>query len=72
MGGCRGRDHPGIRGRGTGGSRPGYIRVDDSRRTGLGVGRLRAAVADVVARQRDTGIGLVNDGEFGHLTGMNI
>jgi 5-methyltetrahydropteroyltriglutamate--homocysteine methyltransferase len=31
---------------------------------------LRAAVADVVARQRDTGIDLVNDGEFGHSMGM--
>ena len=28
--------------------------------------RLRAAVADVVARQRDIGIDLVNDGEYGH------
>jgi 5-methyltetrahydropteroyltriglutamate--homocysteine methyltransferase len=34
------------------------------------LGRLRAAVADVVARQRDTGIDLVNDGEFGHSMGM--
>ena len=28
--------------------------------------RLRSAVADVVARQRETGIDLVNDGEYGH------
>jgi hypothetical protein len=34
------------------------------------LGRLRSAVADVVARQRDTGIDLVNDGEFGHSMGM--
>ena len=34
------------------------------------LGRLRAAVADVVARQRDTGIDLVNDGEFGHSMGQ--
>jgi hypothetical protein len=27
-------------------------------------------VADVVARQRDTGIDLVNDGEYGHSMGM--
>jgi 5-methyltetrahydropteroyltriglutamate--homocysteine methyltransferase len=32
--------------------------------------RLRAAVADVVARQRDIGIDLVNDGEFGHSMGQ--
>lgn len=32
--------------------------------------RLRAAVADVVARQRDVGIDLVNDGEFGHSMGQ--
>jgi 5-methyltetrahydropteroyltriglutamate--homocysteine methyltransferase len=32
--------------------------------------RLRAAVADVVAHQRATGIDLVNDGEFGHSMGM--
>jgi len=32
--------------------------------------RLRTAVADVVARQRDTGIDLVNDGEYGHSMGM--
>lgn len=31
---------------------------------------LRAAVADVVARQRDTGINLVNDGEYGHSMGQ--
>ncbi len=31
--------------------------------------KLREAVADVVARQRDTGIDLVNDGEFGHSMG---
>jgi 5-methyltetrahydropteroyltriglutamate--homocysteine methyltransferase len=31
--------------------------------------RLRTAVADVVARQRETGIDLVNDGEFGHSMG---
>jgi 5-methyltetrahydropteroyltriglutamate--homocysteine methyltransferase len=36
------------------------------------LGRLRAAVADVVARQRDTGIDLVNDGELGHSTGMKV
>jgi 5-methyltetrahydropteroyltriglutamate--homocysteine methyltransferase len=29
---------------------------------------LAAAVAGVVARQRDTGIDLVNNGEFGHTT----
>jgi 5-methyltetrahydropteroyltriglutamate--homocysteine methyltransferase len=34
------------------------------------LGELRAAVGDVVARQRDTGIDLVNDGEFGHSMGM--
>jgi 5-methyltetrahydropteroyltriglutamate--homocysteine methyltransferase len=34
------------------------------------LGRLRAAVADVVARQRDTGIDLVNDGEYGHIMGQ--
>ena len=33
------------------------------------LGRLRTAVADVVARQRDTGIDLVNDGEYGHSMG---
>jgi 5-methyltetrahydropteroyltriglutamate--homocysteine methyltransferase len=32
--------------------------------------RLRAAVTDVVARQRETGIDLVNDGEFGHSMGQ--
>jgi 5-methyltetrahydropteroyltriglutamate--homocysteine methyltransferase len=32
--------------------------------------RLREAVADVVARQRATGIDLVNDGEFGHSMGQ--
>jgi 5-methyltetrahydropteroyltriglutamate--homocysteine methyltransferase len=32
--------------------------------------RLRAAVADVVARQRDIGIDLVNDGEYGHAMGQ--
>jgi 5-methyltetrahydropteroyltriglutamate--homocysteine methyltransferase len=31
--------------------------------------RLRTAVADVVARQRETGIDLVNDGEYGHSMG---
>ena len=31
---------------------------------------LRAAVADVVARQRGIGIGLVNDGEYGHSMGQ--
>jgi 5-methyltetrahydropteroyltriglutamate--homocysteine methyltransferase len=30
---------------------------------------LGAAVADVVARQRDTGVDLVNDGEYGHSMG---
>ena len=34
--------------------------------------RLRSAVADVVARQRDAGIDLVNDGEFGHSMGMRV
>ena len=34
------------------------------------LGRLRAAVTDVVARQRETGIDLVNDGEFGHSMGQ--
>ena len=33
-------------------------------------GRLRSAVADVVARQRETGIDLVNDGEYGHSMGQ--
>jgi 5-methyltetrahydropteroyltriglutamate--homocysteine methyltransferase len=32
--------------------------------------RLRTAVADVVARQRQTGIDLVNDGEYGHSMGQ--
>ena len=32
--------------------------------------KLRAAVADVVARQRETGIDLVNDGEYGHSMGQ--
>ena len=32
--------------------------------------RLRAAVADVVARQRGIGIDLVNDGEYGHSMGQ--
>jgi 5-methyltetrahydropteroyltriglutamate--homocysteine methyltransferase len=36
------------------------------------LGRLRAAVADVVARQRETGIDLVNDGEYGHSMGMKV
>ena len=37
------------------------------------LGRLRsAAVGDVVARQRDTGIDLVNDGECGHSMGMKV
>jgi len=36
------------------------------------LGRLRTAVADVVARQRATGIDLVNDGEFGHSMGMKV
>ena len=31
-------------------------------------GRLRSAVANVVAWQRETGIDLVNDGEFGPFT----
>src|SRR6202042_1501030 len=31
---------------------------------------LRAAVTDVVKRQRDTGIDLVNDGEYGHSMGQ--
>src|SRR5580693_2073811 len=34
------------------------------------LGRLRAAVADVVARQQETGIDLVNDGEYGHTMGQ--
>ena len=34
------------------------------------LGRLRAAVAEVVARQRSTGIDLVNDGEYGHIMGQ--
>jgi hypothetical protein len=29
-------------------------------------------VADVVARQRETGIDLVNDGEFGHSMGIGV
>jgi 5-methyltetrahydropteroyltriglutamate--homocysteine methyltransferase len=36
------------------------------------LGSLRAAVADVVARQRGTGIDLVNDGEYGHSMGMKV
>ncbi|MCL2582057.1 MAG: cobalamin-independent methionine synthase II family protein [Streptosporangiales bacterium] len=32
--------------------------------------RLSAAVADVVARQKDTGIDIANDGEFGHSMGQ--
>src|SRR6266487_4599233 len=34
------------------------------------LGELRAAVADVVARQRAVGIDLVNDGEYGHSMGQ--
>ena len=34
--------------------------------------RLRAAVTDVVARQRETGIDLVNDGEYGHSMGIEV
>lgn len=34
------------------------------------LGLLRAAVADVVARQRAIGIDLVNDGEYGHSMGQ--
>jgi 5-methyltetrahydropteroyltriglutamate--homocysteine methyltransferase len=34
--------------------------------------KLRGAVADVVARQRDIGIDLVNDGEYGHSMGMKV
>jgi 5-methyltetrahydropteroyltriglutamate--homocysteine methyltransferase len=34
--------------------------------------RLRAAFADVAARQREAGIDLVNDGEFGHSMGMRV
>src|SRR5579859_667351 len=34
------------------------------------LGRLRAAVGEVVARQRSAGIDLVNDGEFGHSMGQ--
>jgi methionine synthase II (cobalamin-independent) len=33
--------------------------------------KLCTAVADVVARQRETDIDLVNDGEYGHSMGMN-
>jgi 5-methyltetrahydropteroyltriglutamate--homocysteine methyltransferase len=33
---------------------------------------LRAAVTDVVRCQRDTGIDLVNDGEYGHSMGMKV
>lgn len=32
--------------------------------------KLSAAVTDVVARQRETGIDLVNDGEYGHAMGF--
>ena len=32
--------------------------------------RLSAAVTGVVARQRETGIDLVDDGEYGHSMGM--
>src|SRR6202048_4182950 len=32
--------------------------------------RVRPAVTDVVPRQRETGIDLVNDGEFGHSMGQ--
>jgi len=35
------------------------------------LGKLRAAVADVVARQREVGIDLVNDGEYGHSMGQS-
>jgi 5-methyltetrahydropteroyltriglutamate--homocysteine methyltransferase len=34
--------------------------------------RLRDAVADLVARQRDTGIDIANDGEYGHAMGGKI
>lgn len=34
------------------------------------LGKLRAAVGDVVARQRETGIDFVNDGEYGHSMGI--
>ena len=34
--------------------------------------RLRAAVADVVARQRESGIDLVNDGEFSLSMGIGV
>jgi hypothetical protein len=34
--------------------------------------RILTAVSSVVARQRDTGIDLVNDGEYGHSMGMKI
>ncbi len=34
--------------------------------------RLRGAVADLVARQRDTGIDVPNDGEYGHAMGGKI
>ena len=34
--------------------------------------RLRAAVADVVARQRATDVDLVNDGKYGHSIGIGI
>ena len=32
--------------------------------------QLAGAVAGVVRRQRETGIDLINDGEYGHLTGQ--
>jgi hypothetical protein len=40
--------------------------------TALALARLREAVTDVVARQRDTGTDLVNDGEYGHSMGMRV
>jgi hypothetical protein len=33
---------------------------------------LRAAVADVAKRERDTGIDLMDDGEYGHSMGKEV
>ena len=55
-----------------------HPRLPEQRATGDFTGeaeyldRLRTAVADVVARQRETGINLVNDGEFGHSMGARF
>ncbi|HEX5194690.1 MAG TPA: cobalamin-independent methionine synthase II family protein [Solirubrobacteraceae bacterium] len=43
--------------------------IGDAGRT-LSDEQLKAAVADVVARQREIGIDLVNDGEYGHALGQ--